>query len=964
MHGPSKCKSGALVRALLTSGAILAPVFIPAPAALAAAAAAEGPRTGFNIPAQDLGSALSEFARQSGQQLLYSPELVRGKRSSAVMGQYAAPEALRQLLAGSPIGFTVAPSGAFLLSGRTDGRAAADAQGGEDEEAENTIVVTGTSITGRQNQIEPVKTITRRDIERSGAAVTGELIRDLPQNVNDQITNPFTLTRPDAAITPNLRGLGTGATLVLINGRRPVNSASGMFDGLRADSFNINRIPLGAIERIEVLTDGGSAIYGSDAVGGVINVILRKDYRGAELNLRYGDVDHGHAPQRTASLVVGWHMGRFNILVGGEYFDQGELLLSERKFVVESSRKFIAATDLRSIPGNVTAIPGTGNLPGLNSTFAAIPSLPSGATPTLADFQATQGTLNQPINRSVLRGIQNPLHRKSAFMDASYEISQNVTAFLEASVSDFFMNAIFDAGGFNNVVVPRTNPFNPFGANVRVSFYLQGLSPFLGRSRDIGVTGGLSGRFGAHGSWDAYVSYGRSTFRNDSIFIDPAKLTTALAQTDRALALNVFGPESSNSPALLHSLTSTFDQNIIHARQADAGAKASFDLFQLPAGSVKAAAGVELRKNWFDLDRFNTTFSIHGRTRTISSAFSEISVPLLSPLTQGGDDYRLELRAAARVDHYSDIGTAVAPSVGIGFRPARTLLLRATYNRSFIAPSFNQTDQPAFTSPTPSIPIFDPKLNLSYVVLGNGAGNPDLHPEKARSLSLGAVLLPRLIKGLRASVDYFHIRYKDKILTPTFQQIVDLEAQLPARVVRSSPTGPIISLDQVPINLTHVNTDGFDFDLSYQLSLRRLGSLDLSLGGTRVLFYKVQDTPLTALRDRVATPNNPVKWQGRGSAFWTIDGLTTGFTVRYIDKYASERTPPTVHSYVEADAQATYRLRAPALFGLAAKTINLTAGVENLFNRHPPYFNTTFGYDSGRTNPLGRRVYVSMRLAI
>lgn len=333
------------LRALMLSSALMAPATM---LAMPAAAAAQPTETAvsLNIPAQDLGSALTEFARQSRQQLLYSPQLVRGKRSTALAGRYSPEAGLRQLLAGTDIQVSTASSGAFLLSaaGNVDaggeaGVADENAAAGSSDEGEE-IIVTGTNIRGLAPESSPVRVFRRSDIERSGAATAQEFIAKLPENFGggSNPAIPAGLPGDDSAgansagfgsfgSSVNLRGLGSGSTLVLLNGHRVAPSS------VNGDFADISMIPASAIERVETLTDGASSIYGSDAVAGVVNFILRDDFDGLETSLRYGTGTEGGTPDQVrVSVTAGKNWGSGHGLIVYEHFDQDRLSVEDRDF--------------------------------------------------------------------------------------------------------------------------------------------------------------------------------------------------------------------------------------------------------------------------------------------------------------------------------------------------------------------------------------------------------------------------------------------------------------------------------------------------------------------------------------------------------------------------------------------------------------------------------------------------------
>ncbi|MFI8683547.1 TonB-dependent receptor plug domain-containing protein [Brevundimonas diminuta] len=282
--------------ALFSSATALALAAFTAPVAVMAQAATYN----FDIPAQDLGSALRAFGQASRQQVVFDSELVRGRTSSALVGSFSADDGIRRLLEGTGLVANRGRSGVLVISTTSNGRDRAAVPERVDD-----IIVTGTHIQGAL-PTAPVISITRADIEDAGYGNVGEVIRSLPQNFSGG-QNPGVIgatagsgvnANTSNASTINLRGLGTDATLVLVNGRR-----------LSGDTYlqgsDISGIPLGAINRIEIVTDGSSAVYGSDAVAGVANFVLRKDYDGLELSARLGTSTQGGGEEQTYSVLAG-----------------------------------------------------------------------------------------------------------------------------------------------------------------------------------------------------------------------------------------------------------------------------------------------------------------------------------------------------------------------------------------------------------------------------------------------------------------------------------------------------------------------------------------------------------------------------------------------------------------------------------------------------------------------------------
>ncbi|MFT5331055.1 MAG: iron complex outermembrane receptor protein [Parasphingorhabdus sp.] len=291
----------------------------------------------FDIDPQPLAAALKEFSQESGREILFSSDITKRKRTGGVEGSYEPEDALTRLLNGTGLRFTITSRNAFLVQAENE-PVAADTT--EPSRKNTLIVVTGTNIRGIAPDSSPTKTFDRDDIEASGAATAQEFINKLPENfgggsnpaIPGGVPNDITVGANSGGFgsygsSVNLRGLGSGSTLVLVNGHRLAPSS------ITANFADISLIPASAIERVETLTDGASSIYGSDAVAGVVNFILRDDFDGLEASVRYGtSTQGGEPPQYRASLLGGKTWSSGSALVAYEFFQQDELAIEDRSF--------------------------------------------------------------------------------------------------------------------------------------------------------------------------------------------------------------------------------------------------------------------------------------------------------------------------------------------------------------------------------------------------------------------------------------------------------------------------------------------------------------------------------------------------------------------------------------------------------------------------------------------------------
>jgi outer membrane receptor protein involved in Fe transport len=304
----------------------------------AAPARAQQTARSFDIPAQSLSSALAEFSKQSDTLIMTSREQTAGKRSRALKGNMPVNEALRRLLSGSGLRVVPNPEGGFRVERNAGNRPTARTEpisplGGDEQSESEEIVVTGTNIRG-VNPTAPVTVITREEIERSGYTSVPRLMESLPQNFGGGANGTSEdgrvgsgadrFTNVEGASGVNLRGLGAGATLTLINGRRVAPSAYGA-------TVDVSSIPIAAIERVEVLPDGSSAIYGTEAIAGVVNFILRKDYEGAETRVRVGSAAGGDAQEFGIDQTLGFQWSGGGLIGSVSHEERNALVASDRR---------------------------------------------------------------------------------------------------------------------------------------------------------------------------------------------------------------------------------------------------------------------------------------------------------------------------------------------------------------------------------------------------------------------------------------------------------------------------------------------------------------------------------------------------------------------------------------------------------------------------------------------------------
>lgn len=961
-----------------------------------------------DIPRLPIIDALKEFTAQTGLQISFWPD-ARTDQSALLgplRGQFTAEAALTRLLSASGLGFrrtndrslvVMAPSllgtprkddagsdqdrsrlaeGQPYLQSRkrspsqritdtpssSSGSAAIDGDTAGDPFDE--VIVIGSRMERSGEGPAPVQVFTRRNIEALGAASIPDVLRYMPQQ-------PF--TRPEhyyynGAQYSQMRGIGVDTTLILINGRRVVPTSN----SLTLNAFDLNSIPLAAVDKIEVLSDSASAIYGADAMGGVINVVLKKDIPGPVIDVQYGGASGGAELLRT-SLSAGYSTDRFRTSLIFDYYTRDFLFGAARDRWADQDYTRYGGTDYRSAagtPGTVRSRRG-GNLPGLTSSFAAVPEGSTGIGLTPADFTASAGIRNRTSTLSTL-SIVPKAEQRSLALFSEYDLTPSLLGFAEVLYTNRESVSQDEIYSVQSALVPATNPFNPFGEPVLVDFLLDGLEPrrFEHHLEMARGAAGLRGLFGTTWQWEFAAS--ASTETDDAIGVNQvsaARVSAALSETDAARALNPFVDGPAGSRELLRSL---IEPNVHHhfSRGRQLSAFMRGDAFDLPAGPAQAVVGGEWRAEEIIYDDLRLAVD-HGRD--VRATFAELRMPFVGRAGNRRGD-ALTMTLAARIDDYSDFGSTVNPQIGLMWRPADGTLLRASYGTSFRPPSLFELHAPKTL--VTNVGLRDPARNnvLSNVTFVAG-GNPELEPIEAESMTAGFVLTPGALAGLRLLANYWKIQTDNRVTLLHFSTLLANEGAFSDRVVRDAPTpadiaagipGRLLQLDVSRMNFGRLTTDGVDLEANYELATR-WGDLTQRLSATWVNEFTAVDVPGTVPLDRVgiANPSGSIpRWRVVGSLGWKRDGIGLSTTVDwlpgYLDAGSGGLTGRRLPSRTLVDLQASFAI--DEMFGSSPLWDDLAvqAGVKNVFDEMPPFADVGFviGFDSSQGDLIGRVGYI------
>ncbi|AGG87579.1 outer membrane receptor for ferrienterochelin and colicins [Rhodanobacter denitrificans] len=749
------------------------------------------------------------------------------------------------------------------------------------------VVVTGSLI--RRVDVEtasPVVTLDRATISNSGKPVLGDVLQQMP-SISGNATNPQNnsngggvasplLEAGDGASRVSLRGLGISRTLVLVNGQRMSNP-------------DINLIPPDMIEKVDVLAEGASTVYGSDAIGGVVNFILRKDFKGAQFSLNDGISSHGDAQRRGFNLTGGMTGEHYSIAAGLDYNKYDATLGARRKF----SKQQLYLSSGSVIPAGSSSIPtGRIQVPAsiasqygctLNSSGYAQVTLATGNGSSLGDYRCRLGS--DTFNYAALNYIQTAQKRTNGFVLGSYDFTDNLTGFVNAFYNHTVssgQDAPSPVGTGDGLIISSSNPINPFGitfsqnpvpgdpnsgynfqtrltgAGTRVHSYTTDTSQ---------INAGLRGNFGQESSWnwDASINYSHTKRdQRDSNEVDIPSLQAAVDA-----GANIF--DQANAGNVLSTGVKTpiyiYTQSTKQA-QFDANG----ELWDLPAGAVQLSAGALYRKQFMNytvsdfavLDPTTTTCQIlqeacgsPGRgSFNVKEVYAETLIPLLSDQPWA---HSLNLDLGVRSSNYSTTGTTTNGKIAIEWRPVADLLVRGTISQVFRAPNLNELyDGRTLVQPN----LNDPCVGRTAADLAahpaacqfvpvNWAGNSPaqvntfysgastvgatLKPEKGKSINLGLVYDPDWLPGVSTSLDFWHIYLRDTLTAIQADTVVSScynnnASPYCSFIHREDNTsrqpGQVFLINTPVVNLGTLSTTGIDYTLRYKIPHFDLGSVD------------------------------------------------------------------------------------------------------------------------------------------
>ena len=878
--------------------------------------------------------------------------------------------------------------------------------------------VTGSNIPRTaEEDILPISSFRSEDFQVIGAATVSEILETIPYSQN--ITINETETGANGArgdvTTINLRNLGSGRSLVLINGRRM--AAHGVTPGTPPVAFvNLSSIPAAAIEQIEVLRDGASAIYGSDAIGGVLNTRLKRDYTGTDLSVRFSFSDPSRL-QTNLNLASGFDFneGKSNATVILSYYKRDPLMAPDRPYSAVADNRPLAPEPWASFSrldresssspwGRYTAVDDEGKSVRVTGVTAN-----NGRFYIDPDTNAVRsGTGSAAIWNFQDEGQLIPsTERYSLYSTFDHEINDRLRLFGELSYYDAHSQT--QAGttpisqNTDGVVIPKTNYYNPVGTR----FYGPGTANPDGIARDVVIrnyrpielgprtyetdsqsiraVAGVEGSFSENWNFEASALYMRGEVYQDSQnAMSQSRLTASLARSDPN-AMNPFGGPRVNPASVIDTFRITaWDEGIGTLGALDAHVNG--ELLDLPGGPLAMAAGVAYRRE--EMSQRNDSFGLADdiiaqseqidvdASRNVYAGYAEVLVPIIGRDNRATLFHSMELRLAGRYEDFGKEDT-FKPGIGLSWALTDWLMFRTSYNEGFRAPAVSELFQPQRGRRNF---LFDPARDgqedasdtVSKLVITGG--NPDLQPEESEAFNIGVVVDVKPIRGLSFSVDVYDIQQTDRIDNPNPQTELNLDAVLwangggsNARVTREAQTpadvalnipGKLLFVSGTYQNLASRDVAGVDTTVMYRVPETSLGRFTLRAEASYTSKLETVDAEGN-FSDLIRQTANP-HWKGTGSLNWSKGNWSAGALMQHTSDYEDagnydiDGVPWIIDSWTTFNLNVGYAFRSGLLEGMS-----LRVGANNVLDEEPPLVvSIADSYDSSYHDPRGRTWWV------
>jgi iron complex outermembrane receptor protein len=859
------------------------------------------------------------------------------------------------------------------------------------------VTVTGSNIRRVDTETaSPVQVISRDEIERTGKATIAEYLQTLTVDGAGSIPKTFGNGFAGGGSGVSLRGLGAGSTLVLLNGRRM--ASFGLADDGQKVFTDLSTIPMEAVERVEVLKDGASAVYGSDAIAGVVNIILRREFNGIVAKGSYGVSGYGDGDTKKAALTAGFGNlanDRYNVFVNAEVNKTNAIAVKDR-----ADRKWIGNGDLRPygysrggsqfLTGAITG----GGAAAQNSPLGSIQN------PTTGLWESLPGSCSQFTSVSQADSGGGCLWEAGQFRDLTPEeesfnlfgrgtlvISESLEAYAEVGFSrkkTEFHNTpsgvsgawgypggpVNASAGPGATVIGADHPDNPYGVETRLRYSAFDVGPRITNGTN-DFTRVLVGLKGAVAGWefDTAVLHSETDLLNERRgFLRYSAVRAAL--TDPINPWRIGANAGLNSPDIYSRISPT-----IHADAKSSldmiDVKASRELMDLPGGALSLALGAEYRRVKNSLtpqtftdqgDIIGLGFSAYDGKQEVAGAYAELLAPIVK---------QVELSAAFRADKYKGGETATTPKVGVKWTPLQQVAVRGTYAEGFRAPNPAENGKgglAAFTNAVDPVRCaIDPvnECDAAQVAIIT-APNSALKPEESKSYTLGLVLEPTT--STTVTFDLWQIKRSNEINQETIQAAIAKGNVLRSdNLLNGIPgTGTLLAANASYINSAQTTVRGWDLDMRQRFNLAEAGRLTLDLQWSRMNTFEREEADGSKLTfvgthgncdttNCIGTPKNRINF----GTTWDSGPFSVSGVVNYIGSFANkfEAEDETCASAFADGSDAPGGCKIPSFttFNLSGrwrptKSLEIFGSIENVFDRVAPIDPLTYG--AVNYNPL------------
>ena len=859
------------------------------------------------------------------------------------------------------------------------------------------VEITGSSIKRIDGETAlPVQVITRQEIEKTGVTTASELMAQVSANVGGLSDGGSINTGgmdQRGFNSANLRGIGTSSTLVLLNGRRLANFASPGNDS----GVDLNNIPAAAIDRVEILLDGASAIYGTDAIGGVINFITRKDYKGTDLDAYVAVSQHGGAGKKEISVSQGfgnYDADGFNVFgtLSGQHNDA--LRSGQRSFIknfdIPHTLGWLLSS--RTFPANIRLD---------SDQLAQLNAAGYNFTSRLINFSAP--ACSPPANVSTPTGIGG--------VDAcTYDYMQDTEIYPKSDKINFLGRGTFRLGPqtqlFGEVLLSRTKTSYVSSANpTTLSDLPVSLSPELtaagvtglfdarlrmaeagGRTSSttsdaqrfvVGVTGLVAG-------WDYDTAFNHSVNRAVDAYTHGYVLHTPFINAVNDGTINLFGPSGSAGQAVYDDNQVNDKSRVSVGVMDSVDAKFTRSLMALPGGDLGVAVGSEFRRERVnftpsalllsneiigDRDPEGIPIQATSNSRNVAALYGELDAPVTKSI---------DAQLAMRYDHYQGVGGTVNPKVGLRWVATPQALMRASFGTGFRAPSVSELYRPTQYSSTVGIlpdPVYCALVDNDLTSCADQwpveyHSNAHLKPERSRQFSLGTVLQPS--KSTSFSADYWNIR-KRNLISNLGEDVILADPEKYSDIITRDPgEGYITNIVMTLENRGEERSSGIDVVFDVKKIPTAIGAFSAHLSGTWVLESKVETgpgAPFVSNLGRFVEDKVVQRWRHRASVDWDNGPFSVTLGNTWYSSYEDQNS--AIDTNVGTVVSPNH-VKAYSLWDLSGSVditpkARLRAGVQNLFDTHPPFSNQAYyfisGYDPSYTDPRGRVFYASVNLS-